>query len=204
MARRYDHTREELYDLLLKAAADLVERDGISALSARRVTEWIGYSAGTLYNVFDNLSDLILHLNARTLDTLFGELNDLDLDGPPEEGALTLAFGYIDFTRNHPQLWALLFAPNLPKGVALPDWHYERIAKLLALLERAIAPLFEAGEEEARHHTARVLWTSLHGMCSLEASNRMVSEETVENLVSSLVKNYMAGLRENRRRDAAL
>ena len=198
MARRYDHSREELYDLALMAAREIVEVEGVDGLSARGIAEKIGYSAGTLYNVFENLADLIMHLNVQALDALYEDLRQLDLDVEPEAAALVLANGYIDFTRKHPNLWNMLFAPYLPKGLALPEWHQERILKLLSLLERALTPLFAPGQEDERLHTARVLWSSLHGMCALESSDRLAAEESIKTMVSSLVTYYMAGLRAHR------
>ena len=35
------------------------------------------------------------------------------------------------------------------------------------MLERALAPLFSSGQEAGRLYNARVLWSSMHGICSL-------------------------------------
>ena len=70
----------------------------------------------------------------------------------------------------------------------------------MALVARAIAPLFEAGEERARMHEARVLWSSLHGIVWLEATSKIGSGESVESLYNSLIDNYIYALAERRRR----
>ena len=75
MARRNDHSREELYQLALGAARDIAEAEGLRGLTARRIAAEIGYSVGTLYNVFVNLDDLIIHLNGSTLDQLYKALS---------------------------------------------------------------------------------------------------------------------------------
>lgn len=67
MARRPDHSRDELYALAMNAARGIVERDGIRGLTARNIATAIGYSPGTLYNLFDNLDDLALQINGATL-----------------------------------------------------------------------------------------------------------------------------------------
>ena len=43
MARRTDHSREELYENALAAAQNIVETDGFRALTARNVADAIGY-----------------------------------------------------------------------------------------------------------------------------------------------------------------
>ena len=84
---------------------------------------------------------------------------------------------------------------RLPDGVELPTWHHEKILRLLALLEDGVAPLFLPGQEADRHHAVRVLWSSLYGICSLEASNKLIETESVEAMSDTLISNFLAGLR---------
>lgn len=63
MGRRNEHTREELREISLRAAEQLVTAHGLDGLSARKVASAIGYTVGSLYMVFRNLDDLILQMN---------------------------------------------------------------------------------------------------------------------------------------------
>ena len=63
MARRKDHTREELTQLAIKAGRELVVEKGSAALTARNVAQAIGYTPGTLYNVFENIDALVAAIN---------------------------------------------------------------------------------------------------------------------------------------------
>jgi AcrR family transcriptional regulator len=181
--------------MALAAARDIVEKDGLRALTTRGIAAEIGYSAGTLYNLFEDLDDLIVHLNGRTLDALYDALSDLRPDREPETAVRVLAEAYIRFTSDHPRLWNVLFEHRLPEGRLLPEWYHEKVARLLGLLERALAPLFPAGREADRHHSARVLWSSLHGICSLEVTGKFVATESVTAMAETLVDTYVAGLR---------
>jgi AcrR family transcriptional regulator len=194
MARRSDHTREELYEMALQAAERLVEDEGLSGLTVRRVASEIGYTHGTLYNIFADLDDLIVHLNGRTLDALYEALKDISAKGEPQAALTRLSEGYIAFSRRHRNLWALLFEHHASDGRELPEWHGEKILHLLSLAETALAPLFPEGKEQERVHSARVLWSSLHGICSLEASQKLAKHETVEALTRSLILFYVEGL----------
>jgi AcrR family transcriptional regulator len=195
MARRSDHSREELYAMALTAAREIAETEGLRGLTARRIAGRIGYSAGTLYNLFENLDELIVRLNGDTLDELYRAMAGERLDEKPEAALRTLAAGYIRFTREHSKLWSILFEHHLPEGQELPAWHHEKIQRLLGLVKGALAPLFPEGQEDQREHSARVLWSSLHGICSLESAGKLVVTESVEALADSLVTNYVAGLR---------
>ena len=57
MARRSDHSREELYELALEKAGEIAEKEGLRGLTARGVAREIGYTIGTLYNIFEDLDD---------------------------------------------------------------------------------------------------------------------------------------------------
>ncbi len=122
MARRNDHSREELYELALGAAREIAEAEGLRGLTARRIASRIGYSVGTLYNVFVNLDDLIVHLNGSTLDQLHQTLDQEPRSGAPETDLSVLLAGYVRFTHERRHLWNLLFEYHLPEGQGLPDW----------------------------------------------------------------------------------
>lgn len=195
MGRRSDHSREELYALAMAAAQAIAEDEGLRGLTARRITREIGYTIGTFYNLFENFDDLILRLNATTLDALYEVCAAAPLDGDPEAGLHQLAERYIRFTREHANRWRMLFEHRLPDGEVQPDWYTEKILKVLGLVETALAPLFPLGQETERLHSARVLWASVHGICSLEVVDKLADTETVEALSNSLIANYLAGLR---------
>ena len=72
MGRRSDHTRGELEVLFVTEGRRLLAEVGVTRFSAREVAKKVGYSIGTLYNVFGSLDGLMLAMNARTL-TLWAE-----------------------------------------------------------------------------------------------------------------------------------
>lgn len=198
MGRRSDHSREELYAMALAAAREIAEKEGRRALTARRVTREIGYTIGTLYNHFDNFDDLIVHLNGTTLDSLYEAVAAQRLDDEPEAALRTLARAYIRFTGDHPVLWSMLFEPGRPHGEQLPDWYHEKVRRLLDLPEQALASLFPAGQEEQKRHLARVLWSGLHGICSLAHAGALPKSESETAMADSLITNYVIGLRSER------
>jgi AcrR family transcriptional regulator len=181
--------------MALKATQDIAEEDGLRGLTTRRIAREIGYTVGTLYNVFENLDDLILHLNGTTLDALYEACSEVQLNDDPEASVRALAQCYIQFIRDHPKRWSILFDHHLPDGVDLPEWHQEKVRRLLGLLERALAPLFAPGQEPKAHQSARVLWASLYGICALESVDKLGKIVTVEALSDSLITTHLAGLR---------
>jgi len=202
MARRSDHSREQLYNLALGAAERIVETGGLRALTARNVADAIGYSPGTLYNVFENLDDLILQLNAHTLEMLFDALKACPVTGQPDADIDALLEAYLRFLPNHPGLWSALFDYVRPVGAdSLPDWYQIKIERVLGLLETAISPLFGAGRGAPVAHAARVLWAGLHGIHSLDVSGKLgvVGEDNFRDMAKTLTRTFLRGLRDGER-----
>ena len=90
MARRSDHSREELEELFLASARRFAESEGLSGIAARRVARDVDYTAGTTNNVFGNLDGLIMRLRADTLDELYAYSAEIPLGPEPAENLRTL------------------------------------------------------------------------------------------------------------------
>ena len=68
MARRSDHTREELRELLVREGHALMAETGFARFSGREVAKRAGYTVGTIYNIFGSLDGLLLAINTRTFE----------------------------------------------------------------------------------------------------------------------------------------
>jgi len=196
MGRRSDHDREEIHDMILTAASDIVSEGGLRALSIRQIARRIGYSVGTIYNLFAGEDDIIVHLNGRTLD----DLHDALVAVPTRRGVAgslqALAAAYLDFTLAHGNLWNALFEHRLPAGAALPRWYDDKIRRLLTLVEAPLEPLFGPRRRRQRLHAARVMWAGLHGICSLAGGGKLglVTDQSVADMVKAFVATYLRGL----------
>jgi AcrR family transcriptional regulator len=197
MGRRSSHTPQQLRELILDAAHEIIEAEGLSGLSAREIARRISYSPGTIYNMFQNLDDVVLSVEARVLDALDKRLMSVPLEGTAEERVMQFAQTYLAFTHEKPKLWNLLFEHHMPAGTNLPAWYQQKLEGLMSKLEAALAPLFPAGREADRQRAARVLWAGVHGITSLSTADKLsvVTTETASRLIEDLVSTYLAGLR---------
>src|SRR5690242_1470435 len=97
MGRRSDHGRDELEVLILDAGQQLMAEVGYGRFSAREVAKRIGYSVGTIMNVFGNVDGLVMAINSRTF-TLWAEWLERRLSGVAgSERIKSLVQGYFDF-----------------------------------------------------------------------------------------------------------
>jgi AcrR family transcriptional regulator len=200
MGRRSIHTPEQLRQLILDAAAAIIEANGLAGLSAREIARRIGYSPGTIYNMFENLDDVVLNVEGRVLDALDERLAaELAKGGDQTTLVMRLAQAYLSFTHERPKLWNLLFEHYMPGGTDTPPWYQEKLERLMSRVETAVAPIYPPEAVLERQRAARVLWASVHGITSLSTANKLanVTTEAAALLVSDLINNYLAGVKVN-------
>jgi AcrR family transcriptional regulator len=197
MGRRSTHTPQQLRELILDAAGAIIDTHGLAGLSAREIARRIGYSPGTIYNMFANLDDVVLNVEARVLDALDKRLADIqETDGAANGRVIRIAHAYLAFTRENPRLWNLLFEHHMPAGIDLPAWYQQKLEGLMGHIERALAAHFEPGREGDLRRASRVLWAGVHGITSLSTADKLsvVTTETAGRLIDDLVGTYLAGL----------
>jgi len=200
MGRRSIHTPEQLRQLILDAAAAIIEANGLAGLSAREIARRIGYSPGTIYNMFENLDDVVLNVEGRVLDALDERLAaELAKGGDQTTLVMRLAQAYLSFTHERPKLWNLLFEHYMPGGTDTPPWYQEKLERLMSRVESAVAPIYPPDAVLERQRAARVLWAGVHGITSLSTANKLanVTTEAAALLVGDLINNYLAGVRVN-------
>jgi AcrR family transcriptional regulator len=195
MARRSDHTREELTELAIDAAVELIEKDGFAQFSARKVAAKIGYTVGTIYNVFGSYDALLFHVHARTLDHWY-EFLQARLKRAKSDPLRVLARGYVEYARTHYNRWLALFEHHRDKSSPVPDWYQARIKRFFAMLEDTIPSA--AGRKTKRD--AQVLWAGIHGISMLSLTGRLdlVGAEPTDTLVNTLIDNYLDGFETER------
>jgi AcrR family transcriptional regulator len=196
MARRNDHSRDEIREMALAAAEKIILEQGAKGLSARKVAAAIGYTVGTLYLVFDNLDDLILQVNAHTLDRLHDRMTeDQARHKDPMERLLQLGHTYISFADEEPHRWELIFEHRLPEGQQPPRWFREKVARMFSLVETSLEPLATNRSPQEIKQAAAALWSGVHGICILAISGQLdvAGVESVQDLTHSLMSNYLRG-----------
>ena len=143
-------------DRILAAALELVDEQGIDALSMRKLGQSLGYEAMSLYNHVANKDDLLDGI----LDLVLAEMEPPEADGGLA-GIRTAALSAHEALKRHPWAANMLMAPSRIRPA--------RIAYMEALL----AALRGAGlSAETTYHAYHVLdahivgfslWVSTHG-----------------------------------------
>ncbi|MFN5588285.1 MAG: TetR/AcrR family transcriptional regulator [Holosporales bacterium] len=191
MARRADHSRDEIKTLAIAAGSTLIQEHGYTNFSARKVAAVIGYTVGTLYNVFSDQHDFILHINGVTLEGMQQHLTTIDSTIYGAERIHALATQYLIYVSEHPALWQTIFAHVMPPERMLPDWYTQKINSLFSSLEQALIVL-----TPEPHAHARIIWSALHGMSLLLLTHKIttVGVQDVQALAARFIQTYLKGL----------
>ena len=188
MARRSDHSKEELKSLALAAGEEVLREVGLAGFSTREVAARMGYTVGTLYHVFGNLDGFLLQINGRTLDSWYEDLEICvaEANAAGEHSIHALALGYLRFARVHHHVWLALFEHHLPEGVEIPEWFSPKMQRFFALLERELVAYVPQDIVAVR---ARLLWSGIHGIVMLALQHKLdvAGEETAEVMCAKMV-----------------
>lgn len=193
MARRNDHTREELISLTLDKVREFLDHNPHHDLSLRKVANMIGYVPSTLVNIFGNYNLLLLQAVAQTVDQLKIEAsNAIRSTTDPEEALYKLAYCYHDFAKAHPHRWQLIFQHTM-NGEELPQWQVERIDNMTGMLEQLMMQLAPTKSTEQAIEASRVLWAGVHGITLLSVDDMFFTSTPIDGnaLISNLISSYL-------------
>ena len=183
--------------MVLNAAEAVIIDEGVEALTVRKIAMDIGYTVGSIYMVFANMQDLMMHIKGRTLDQLAVRLQQVPDALNIDQRILALADTYLGFAAENYNRWRIVFEPDSQRKDELPDWYQQKIELIFAPIEalfRQMTP--ENGEEQARL-AARTLWCGVHGVCVLSLNGNLgrTGVENAEAAVKLLVDGFILGWR---------
>lgn len=197
MGRRSVHSPEELRQLILDASQTIVERNGMTGLSAREIARMIGYSPGTLYNIFENLDDVLLTLQVQLMGRTLEHMKRVPLGPDREKNVEALAHGYVDFALVNRRMWNLFLAHSLPPGTSVPVLLHDYTNSLIDIVKDQLAPIAPDASRESLDAMARTLWAGLNGITGIAATEKGVylTPATAQSFAKELTTNFIRGLR---------
>lgn len=196
-------TRERRHKLrsgLIGAAERQIADAGLESLTARALAEDVGCSVGTIYNVFEDLDDLVIAVNSNTLarlDRRIAKLAPIDaLDADPEDCLIGLAQAYCQFAVEHTRLWSALFERSTRSDRPTPDWHMDEHVRLVAHIVTPLKQLLPTRSEEEIWSLSGLLLSAVHGVVSLGLQRFFFSAplSDIQKQVEVLVRSALRGL----------
>ena len=166
MGRRSDHSREQLRAMIVVEGHRHLAEVGYFHFSAREVAKRIGYSIGTLYNVFGSLDQLMLAINGMTLD-LWRDYLLLRLEHEAGDRLKALVDAYFEFAIVNRNAWAGLYDHRLPEGETIPDFYAGKVEALTEVVVAEVAAALPPAKAAIAVSLTPSLLAAVHGHCAL-------------------------------------
>jgi AcrR family transcriptional regulator len=201
-------TPKELHALLLDAGMRVLREQGAAQLTLRRVAESAGSSTMGIYTCFGGRTGLLEAIYARGFEYLRAALAaSLDGHDDPIGRIVAVADGYRDFALADPALYGLMFERPLPDFDPSPELRRDALARTFVLLSDATGAAADAGLIRPGDpvRTAYLLWTTIHGIVSIELTHAvrsplpgwfLDSAEEGRRVLSDGVHLLLSGLRQ--------
>lgn len=172
---------------IVDTARELLEEEGLEALTMRRLAGSIGIKAPSLYKHFpdkDGLEAAVISIGFEE----FGTALSAAVDGS-EDGLGALARVYREFAGEHPHLYRLMTERALDRDLLTPGSE-QRGAQ--AFLDAA------GGDRDL----ARALWAFAHGMTILELNRRFPADADLDVAWKCGMDAFRLGAEPDRRHPA--
>src|SRR5438552_4687379 len=190
--------REKLREALILAAERGIEAGGLTGLKTRELAREIGVANGAVYNLVEDMDELILRVGSRTLARLDAAHSEAESRGPavPADMLVRIALAYCDFAAENLQLWRALFEHRMAPGKDLPEWAIGEQMNMFRHIHRPLAVLYPKRSAEQLSVTARSMFSAVHGMVALGLEQKLIAVplEALRSEVANFVTAMVNGL----------
>ena len=204
-SQRKERQKAELRQQILRAAREIVFRDGFAALTMRKIAEAVEYAPGTIYLYFESRDEIAKQLCIQGFQELLEALQPATAIANPLDRLIAIAKSYVCFDTINSETYRLIFMEN-PKftNAALQETPIDASGGPGSQTFHFLVSAFD--ELKAQHrmttdadsvHFAQVLWTALHGIVSLKLTCAGFLTAPAEELVTTMVRTFLDGLRQD-------
>ena len=168
MVRKTVFTRDDI----IEAGVAVVEKEGLSSLSARRVADELGASTAPVYSNFTNMDELAIAVKEAVSDDLL----EFTLRQYTDNGFLNIGIGVLKFAVQKPNLYGAVFMQDSSNCEAGP--------RIMAKLAERMASLGDLGElpESERFMLLHQMGIFTHGL-AVQICTGLMEHYTFEDLV---------------------
>ncbi len=198
MAGKVAEKRKALRENLIVLAEKQITEEGLSSLRARDLAKEAGCATGAIYNVFDDLTDLILTVNARTFHRLAADVTGALKEAPDValDQLIAMGLAYHQFAKGNYNAWRAIFDVERDPTTPPPDWYLQELAHLFGIIDGPLSVALPDMDPAERQLFTRTLFTSVHGivMLGLDDTSAAVDSNAIEVMINLLLTHAVRPL----------
>nr|WP_296770509.1 TetR/AcrR family transcriptional regulator [Rhodococcus sp. (in: high G+C Gram-positive bacteria)] len=163
---------------LVDVAVELLEREGIAAVTVRSIAREAGLSHGAPRRYLPTLTSIHVAIAQRGLGDMFERIASATERHTDAVARISAAAReYVSFARARPEMFALMFRHDLLAGSGEGLRGTSR--PMFAMVEAMLPP----SDERENHIVAVQLWTAIHGIASLASTTALTVVTDVDTIV---------------------
>jgi len=203
MRKKMDNFQKlEIKQKIIDSTIEIIEREGFDAISIRKVASLSNYTAGNIYQYFENKEHLIREVvkygYMKIIKSISLNLNEFDC---VEEKIKKIFFSYIKTALSMSEYYkaVMLSEDNEVLDVtSVLNNDLNKKQKAITLLEELIQLGIEKGEfkECDNKQIAKVIWTSIFGLIVRLIIENQKNELIVNSLIEANFDLLFSGLKK--------
>jgi AcrR family transcriptional regulator len=176
---------------VVNTAADLINHEGLEALTLNRLAEILGIQTPSLYNHIDGMTGLRHELALLNMRRLADHLGTVAMGRSGNAGLVAVAEAYRAYIKENPGLY--LSSLRASGNQNTPDAEQLAAEERVVRIVLAVLDSLELSDVEAIH-AARALRSAVHGFTTLEIAGGFGIRLDLDESFSRLIGIIVAGL----------
>lgn len=165
---------------LISEALKVIDSEGVEAVTMRALGQATGVSRTAAYRHFDNKVDLLCAVAEEGFGIIAERYQNI-MEQATDDGLAnleTLGRGYVAFAMDYPNLFRLMFGPELA-GHARTDTLKAAVENSMTLLVSTVVQCQEQGTVQQGNPLAlaSILWAGMHGLATVLVDGQLLTEE---------------------------
>jgi AcrR family transcriptional regulator len=158
-------TRNLRESCVLEAMA-IIEEAGIEELSLRDVARRLSVSHQAPYKHFPSRDHLLAEVVSRAFAAFAQHLDARRRSHNPREDLASMGRAYLDYAREHPLHYRLMFGTPLPDPLQHPEM-MRSAQHAFSLLRDCLTQMFAGTEHGSVELDALFVWSTMHGLSTI-------------------------------------
>jgi len=180
---------------LLEAATDMIKKNGIEALSLRKLATQVGVSRTAPYHHFKDKNDLLCAIAEQGFRerSKIIESQLIDQTSSSKEQLKNYMVDYINFAQQNPEIYELMFGRTIWKqqidNQSLKDAAYPSFQHQLEITKQwQSLGLLDKNSNSLR--LSQVIWGTMHGIAKLLIDGIYTDDKQIEEICQCAAKQF--------------
>ncbi|GAB3174581.1 TetR/AcrR family transcriptional regulator [Telluribacter humicola] len=176
IAERKEREKEEMRELILRAASKIFMEDGFEKTSIRKIADAIEYSPATIYLYYRDKNELLHGLHVEAFQKMMQEFAQVVPISDPFARLVEMGHQYIKFGTHNPELYNLMFLMDAPmEAIACRNEIWDDGLRAFDALRVVVADCIKAGyfKETDVETISMTIWSYIHGLVTIYLKGRM-------------------------------